>query len=71
MPEHPDYRASLVKHRRRTMLAATRQTVWDPLLVPVPEPSTRRYLWDRVNLEALPPVLRLREWAREAWAGRA
>jgi len=71
MPEHPDYRASLLKHRRRTVLAATRQTVWDPLLVPAPEPTTRRYLWDRIDLEALPPLLRLREWARQAWPGRA
>jgi SAM-dependent methyltransferase len=69
MPKHPDYRASLLKRRRRTVLVAAKVALDHPRLVPVPEPATRRYVWDRFAIEALPPALRIREMARSALSG--
>jgi SAM-dependent methyltransferase len=71
LPKHRDFRASLLRRRRRTVLVAAKVPLRDPLLVPLPEPTTRRYLWDRLDVEALPPAVRVREMARGALNGLA
>lgn len=51
-PEHPDFRSSIGKYRRRTVLLATRSPISIPTWARVEEPVTRQHMWD-----ALGPVL--------------
>jgi SAM-dependent methyltransferase len=53
LPDHPQFRAGSGKRRRRAMLVASRQPLASPVLRKVPEPRTRRHLWDAVPLPGM------------------
>jgi SAM-dependent methyltransferase len=67
LPDHHEFRAALWRHRRRTVLVASRTPLQETTLRLVPEPSAERYyLWYRLGLGALLRQNRLRELARAA-----
>ncbi len=48
LPDHEDFRESLLRRRRRTMLVGSRVPLRSPLLQPAPEPHPRRPdIWRR------------------------
>jgi 2-polyprenyl-3-methyl-5-hydroxy-6-metoxy-1,4-benzoquinol methylase len=60
LPQHHDFKASVMKRRRRTILIGS----WTPLesasLHQLPEPTIRKYLWDRFGPLLESDVLRSR-----------
>lgn len=48
-PDHPYFRATATKRRRRTMLAAAHEPIEVAAFERVPEPRTRRHMWDRLG----------------------
>jgi len=62
LPDHPEFRGSVVRKRMRTILVATKIRLDNPPLKFVPEPiQTNRYRWYRLGLghifECLRPLL--------------
>lgn len=45
LPNHEEFRPTLLKRQRRTVLVASRVGLTVPLLYLVPEPKARRYMW--------------------------
>lgn len=48
-PAHRDFTPSLSKRKRRTVLLATRAPVIEPTWCAAEEPTTRKYIWDRLG----------------------
>jgi SAM-dependent methyltransferase len=53
LPDHKDFRSSLIKKRRRTVLVASKIELHSPLLVVFPEPKTKHYIWDSFRIGSI------------------
>ena len=61
LPNHKDFRSSLIKKQMRTILVASKVKLSLPLLYLVPEPKTKRYIWDSFIIGLLLESDRLRK----------
>jgi len=50
LPDHQDFRSSLAKRQRRTVLVASRVELSSPLLYVIPEPIIQRHMWDTFGI---------------------
>ena len=66
MPDHPYFRPSLTKRRRRTLLVASRVPIAAEGLLPIPRSSTRRHIWDRSLLRPVSESQKLRSAVQRA-----
>ncbi len=60
MPDHPDFRGSLTKRRRRTLLVASRVPITSTALEAIPQTRARRHIWDRPFLRPVSESPRVR-----------
>ena len=52
-PDHRDFHSSFIRKRKRTFLVASKIELYLPLLVVIPEPKTKRYIWDSFGIGSM------------------